>query len=81
MSTGFTYHSHFLDAADAERLLATIRELPFRTDTVRGKTMRRTIVCYGNDYKRRAPLSAESRTPDATVPRSPSAIVPLFWRT
>ncbi len=50
MLTGFSYHSNFLEVAEENMLLTTIGALPFRTDVVRGKTMRRTIVCYGNDY-------------------------------
>lgn len=70
MLTGFSYHPGFLDAVEAETLLAAIRVLPFRTDTVRGKTMRRTIVCYGNDY------SVARRSA-----RNPAPPVPEFLRT
>jgi len=67
MLSGFSYYADFLDACEATALLASIEQLPYRVDTVRGKTMRRTIFCYGFDYNvgRRsatnpAPIMSES---------------------
>lgn len=50
MPTGFSYHRDFLAAPEHMELLTKIRELPFRTDTFRGMTLRRTIACFGYDY-------------------------------
>lgn len=50
MVNGFTYHPDFLAATEAEQLQRNIAALPFRTETFRGMTLKRMMVCYGSDY-------------------------------
>ena len=65
MLLGFSYHDDFLDADERMELLAKIRELPFRTDTFRGMTLRRTIACFGYDY---VAARRSARNPAPTLP-------------
>lgn len=50
MINGFTYYPNFLTATEADHLQHTIAALSFRTETFRGMTLKRTMVCYGSDY-------------------------------
>jgi len=50
MVNGFTYHPDFLSTTEADQLLRNIASLSFRTETFRGMTLKRTMVCYGSDY-------------------------------
>jgi alkylated DNA repair protein (DNA oxidative demethylase) len=50
MVKGFTYHPDFLAATEADQLQRNIAALPFRTETFRGMTLKRTMVCYGSHY-------------------------------
>jgi alkylated DNA repair dioxygenase AlkB len=70
MVNGFTYHPNFLTATEAEQLLCSIAALPFRTETFRGMTLKRTMVCYGSDYitARRSARNPAPPIPDFLVP-------------
>lgn len=50
MINGFMYYPNFLTATEADHLRQTIAALSFRTETFRGMTLKRTMVCYGSDY-------------------------------
>lgn len=65
MVNGFTYHPDFLTATEADQLRQSIAVLPFRTETFRGMTLKRTIVCYGSDY---ITAKRSARNPAAPIP-------------
>jgi alkylated DNA repair protein (DNA oxidative demethylase) len=71
MVNGFSYHPSFLTPNEHDALHAAIAALSFREDTFRGVVMRRTIVCYGNDY------SAKHRSARNPAPPIPSYLEPV----
>jgi alkylated DNA repair dioxygenase AlkB len=70
MVNGFTYHPDFLTTTEADQLLRNIASLSFRTETFRGRTLKRTMVCYGSDYitARRSARNPAPPIPDFLAP-------------
>lgn len=65
MVNGFTYYPAFLSADETASLTKEVSSLAFRQDTFRGVVMRRTIVCYGNEYSAK---HRSARTPAPPIP-------------
>lgn len=68
---GFSYHPNFLTPDEQTALLAEFGTLVFRQDTFRGVLMRRTIVCYGNDYQ------AQAHSATKPAPPIPAYLAPI----
>jgi alkylated DNA repair dioxygenase AlkB len=71
MVNGFSYYPGFLSTDERATLNSELCTLAFRQDTFRGVVMRRTIVCYGNDY------NAQRRSARASAPPIPSYLAPV----
>jgi alkylated DNA repair protein (DNA oxidative demethylase) len=71
MVTGFSYHPFFLSCGEQTALLTELGPLCFRQDTFRGVPMRRTIICYGNDY------DAQRHSARKPAPEIPAYLAPI----